>query len=65
VLRRRGRCSSCGSLGDAWVLDGWRSVCSDCAYEIEYGPTERVPQQQPDNHPPQDERLFDPDEAAR
>jgi hypothetical protein len=59
VTRRRGRCSSCGELADAWVIRGWDRVCADCAYEIEYGPAKRIVQEQPVDGPPQDEQLFD------
>jgi hypothetical protein len=58
------RCRVCGvSLPGPRLFVDWHWYCPDCAYELEYGPVERVRPEQPSKHRPQAETLFDLDEA--
>jgi hypothetical protein len=55
------RCWSCKEpLYGRRVVSGWSCLCSDCAYEAEYGLAKRIEPEPPPLRRPQDETLFDP-----
>ena len=58
-LRKTPRCATCdASLTTAKLFIDGRWTCSDCAYELEYGPVERKPRNRVAKGVPQDDNLF-------
>jgi hypothetical protein len=59
-MNRTPKCNTCGaSLSGARLVIDRQWACPDCAYELEYGPTERTTRSRaPSRRHQQDEGLF-------
>jgi hypothetical protein len=59
ALNHTPKCTCGASLSGARLVIDRQWMCPDCAYEREYGPTERTTRTRaPNRRHPQDERLF-------